>query len=69
MFNTQAAASWWTWLLHWTMVILGSFLLVSLTIAIIFINFTKNFAVMNDSKKREKGAIVCIWIEMLCLAL
>lgn len=53
MYNTMAACSWWTWLLHFTMVILGGFLLVNLTIAVIYINFNKNFA---ESKKQAKGS-------------
>lgn len=29
MYNTQEAASWWTWLLHVPMVLMGAFLLVN----------------------------------------
>ena len=52
MYNTMAACSWWTWLLHFTMVILGGFLIANLTIAVIYINFNKNFA---ESKQQAKG--------------
>ena len=52
MYSTMAACSWWTWLLHFTMVILGGFLIVNLTIAVIYINFNKNFV---ESKQQAKG--------------
>jgi voltage-dependent calcium channel L type alpha-1D len=44
MYNTQASVSWWTWLLHVSMAIIGSYLISNLIIAVLFIHFTRNYA-------------------------
>ncbi|KAG1653438.1 hypothetical protein FOA52_010471 [Chlamydomonas sp. UWO 241] len=49
MYNSQATVSWWMWVLHVTMVIFGGFLIINLTIAVIFINFNKAYSGSSSS--------------------
>jgi hypothetical protein len=44
MYATQAAASWWTWMLHVTMVLMGCYLIANLALAVIFISFAKHYS-------------------------
>ena len=41
MYNTQAALSWWTWILHVSIVIIGGYFLANLALAVIFLQFTR----------------------------
>ncbi|GAX76998.1 hypothetical protein CEUSTIGMA_g4445.t1 [Chlamydomonas eustigma] len=43
MYATQDTVSWWTWPLHVTMILIGSFLIMNMILAVIFIQFTKNY--------------------------
>ncbi|KAG1668958.1 hypothetical protein FOA52_001002 [Chlamydomonas sp. UWO 241] len=43
MYATQGALSWWTWMLHVTIVIFGCFFLVNLTLAVIFLAFNTHY--------------------------
>ncbi len=43
MLNTQSSVSWWTWVLHVSMVIIGGFLIANLALAVIFLQFTLNY--------------------------
>ena len=62
MYDTQASVSWWTWMLHVTMVLIGSYLIVNLTLAVIFINCTKHYssAKTTASLSRGKGIVALI---------
>jgi hypothetical protein len=44
MYNTQASVTWWTWLLHIPMAIIGGILISNLVVAILFINFIRNYS-------------------------
>ena len=37
MYATQASVTWWTWLLHFAMVIMGCYLIANLALAVIFL--------------------------------
>ena len=43
MYATQASMSWWTWILHFTMTIIGAYLIANLALAVIFLQFTKYY--------------------------
>lgn len=66
MYDTQAAISWWTWMLHVTMVLIGSYLIVNLTLAVIFINFTKHYSSAKTTASLSRGegesiALIILW--------
>ena len=50
MFATQASMSWWTWTLHFTMTIIGAYLIANLALAVIFLQFTKYY---EDAKAEQ----------------
>ena len=43
MYATQASMSWWTWILHFAMTIIGAYLIANLALAVIFLQFTKYY--------------------------
>ena len=45
-YNTQAAVSWWTWILHIGMVIIGGYFIANLALAVIFLQFTRHYAAL-----------------------
>ena len=55
MYATQATISWWTWLLHITLVLAGGYMIVNLALAVIFINFTKYYTVAKSTLALSKG--------------
>ncbi|GAX83897.1 hypothetical protein CEUSTIGMA_g11321.t1, partial [Chlamydomonas eustigma] len=44
MYSSQATLSWWTWMLHVSMVIIGAYLIANLILAVIVLHFTKNYS-------------------------
>jgi hypothetical protein len=55
MYATQATMSWWTWLLHYTMALMGGYLLVNLTLAVVFINFNSNYSAIKSASTKSEG--------------
>ena len=43
-YNTQAAVSWWTWVLHIGIVIIGGYFIANLALAVIYLQFTRHYA-------------------------
>ena len=58
MYATQASLSWWTWPLHVAMVLIGGYMIVNLTLAVIFINFTKHYMRAKSTLSMSQGALV-----------
>ena len=55
MYDTQASVSWWTWLLHVALVLAGGYMIVNLTLAVIFINFTKHYSSAKTTVSQSRG--------------
>ncbi len=51
MYASQASVSWWMWLLHVPMVLVGGYLIVTLTLAVIYLHFTKHYAEVKQEKR------------------
>lgn len=58
MFNTQGAVSYWTWVLHIGMVIIGGFILVNLTVAVVFLNFSRHYSKPEDDYENEDEEVL-----------
>ena len=54
MYSTQETASWWTWILHFSMIILGLYLIVKLAVAVLFIGFQRSYE--KDSGNEAEGS-------------
>lgn len=53
MYSTQQTASWWTWLLDATMIVLGLYLIVKLTVAVLFLGFSRSYGGEETDKNEE----------------
>ena len=53
MYSTQQTASWWTWLLDATMIVLGLYLIVKLAVAVLFLGFSRSFGGKEESDEEE----------------
>ena len=63
MYATQASLSWWTWLLHVVMVLIGGYMIANLALAVIFINFTKHYMRAKTTLSTSRGELQ----KFLCL--
>ncbi len=64
MYATQATCSFWTWMLHVTLVVVGALLIGNLALAVIFLHFTKHYVhksrsgnAIDDSSNHGKNAV------------